>query len=142
MKSSDLDLIKVVPLKTFKIESGNVMHALKASEKEFNGFQEAYFSMIKKDKIKAWKKHLKMTMNLIVPIGSVMFAFYDEKGENFKTIEIGEKNYSRITVPPKIWFGFIGKSNQDSLILNISNIIHDEKEIERKPIEFLRIEED
>ena len=67
------------------------MHALKASEKEFNGFQEAYFSIIKKDKIKAWKKHLKMTMNLIVPIGSVMFVFYDEKGENFKTIEIGEK---------------------------------------------------
>ena len=32
-----------------------------------------------------------MTMNLIVPIGSVMFVFYDEKGENFKTIEIGEK---------------------------------------------------
>ena len=142
MKISDLETIKVVPLKTFPKEDGNVMHALKANEKEFNGFEEAYFSVIKKDKIKAWKRHLKMTMNLIVPIGSVMFVFYDEKGENFKTIEIGEKNYSRITVPPKIWFGFIGKSNQDSLILNISNIIHDEKEIERKPIEFLRIEED
>ena len=48
MKSSDLELIKVVPLKTFKIESGNVMHALKASEKEFNGFQEAYFSIKKR----------------------------------------------------------------------------------------------
>ena len=35
------------------------MHALKASEKEFNGFQEAYFSMIKKDNIKAWKKTFK-----------------------------------------------------------------------------------
>ena len=35
----------------------------------------------------------------------------------------------------------MGKSTKDSLILNISNINHDEKEIERKPIEFLRIEE-
>ena len=142
MKTSDLDLIKVVPLKTFKNDNGNVLHALKAREEEFNGFEEAYFSIIKKDKIKAWKRHLKMTMNLIVPIGSVLFVFYDRKGENCKTIEIGEKNLSRITVPPKIWFGFIGKSTKESLILNISNIIHDEKEIERKPLEFLRIEED
>ena len=43
MKSSDLELIKVVPLKTFKKESGNVMHALKASEKEFNGFKRLIF---------------------------------------------------------------------------------------------------
>ena len=141
MKISDLESIKVIPLKTFKKDDGNVMHALKATEKEFNGFEEAYFSIIKKNKIKAWKRHLKMTMNLIVPIGTVKFIFYDREGENCKTIQIGEENYSRITVPPKIWFGFMGKSTKDSLILNISNINHDEEEIERKPIEFLRIEE-
>tara|TARA_Y100001978_G_C23476393_1_gene329451 strand:- start:234 stop:662 length:429 start_codon:yes stop_codon:yes gene_type:complete len=137
MRISNLDLIKVVPLKTFKINEGNVMHALKSSDKEFNGFEEAYFSIIKKDKIKAWKRHLKMTMNLIVPIGSVMFNFYDQECERYTIIEIGEANYSRITVPPKIWFGFIGKSSKDSLILNISNVLHDEEEMEREPINFL-----
>ena len=133
--------IIIKPLKKIYVEEGEVLHALKSSEGEFHGFKEAYFSTIKKNKIKAWKRHLKMTMNLIVPIGSVKFIFYDRKGENCKTIQIGEENYSRITVPPKIWFGFMGKSTKDSLILNISNIKHDEKEIERKPIEFLRIEE-
>jgi len=129
------------PLKIITLEGGDVMHALKANEDEFIGFKEAYFSTIKENRIKAWKRHLKMTMNLIVPIGTVKFIFYDREGENCKTIQIGEENYSRITVPPKIWFGFMGKSTKDSLILNISNINHDEEEIERKPIEFLRIEE-
>ncbi len=141
MPVSDLELIKVVPLKTFLMKEGNVMHALKANEKEFNGFEEAYFSSIKEGRIKAWKRHLKMTMNLIVPIGSVLFTFYDSEGKNYESIEIGDKNYSRITVPPKIWFGFIGKSNKESLILNISNISHDEKEIERKPLDFFKIKE-
>ena len=41
------------PLKRFKLEDGDVLHALKASENEFNGFEEAYFSTIKQNKIKA-----------------------------------------------------------------------------------------
>ena len=50
---------------------------------------------------------------------------------------IGEENYSRITVPPMIWFGFKGISLNTSYILNISNEIHDPLEVERKPLTFL-----
>ena len=67
---------------------------MKASEPEFNGFQEAYFSTIKKDRIKGWKRHLRMTMNLIVPVGNVQFNFYDDRKLLIKNIVIGEKNYS------------------------------------------------
>ena len=59
------------PLKRIFLEEGDVFHALKSSDNEFNGFEEAYFSTIKFNKIKAWKRHLKMTMNLIVPLGNV-----------------------------------------------------------------------
>ena len=93
-------------LKQFHLEEGDVLHALKSNEEEFKGFQEAYFSIINPYKIKGWKKHLKMTMNLIVPIGSVRFIFYDEKKNFLESIVIGEENYLRITVPPNIWFGF------------------------------------
>ena len=37
---------------------------------------------------------------------------------------IGEDNYSRITVPPMIWFGFKGLSQKTSFILNISNELY------------------
>ena len=129
--------IKIKKLKKFKLEDGDVYHALKASESEYYGFKEAYFSTIKNNKIKAWKRHYKMTMNLIVPIGKEQFVFYDENKNLLKNLMIGEENYSRITVPPMIWFGFKGVSLDTSYILNISNEIHDPLEVELKPLTFL-----
>ena len=131
------DRVIIKPLKKFHVEEGDVFHGLKASEIEFNGFEEAYFSTIKNNKIKAWKRHLRMTMNLIVPVGNVEFNFYDEKKFLINSAIIGENNYSRITVSPMIWFGFKGVSNNTSYILNISNKLHEPSEIERKPLSFL-----
>ena len=129
--------IKIKALKKFHLPEGDVLHALKSSENEFNGFQEAYFSTIKENKIKAWKRHLKMTMNLIVPVGNVQFNFYDNQKNILNNIIIGEDNYARITVPPNIWFGFKGVSSKTSFILNISDLSHDPSEVERKPLNFL-----
>ena len=129
--------IIIKPLKKFNLEEGDVLHALKSTDKEFSGFGEAYFSSIKTQKIKAWKRHLKMTMNLIVPVGNVQFNFYDDQKDILINTIIGEKNYSRITVPPFIWFGFKGLSSSTSYILNISDINHDPLEVERQPLSFL-----
>ena len=105
MEFSNKQKIIIKSLKKFNLEDGDVLHALKSSEKEFYGFEEVYFSTIKKNKIKAWKKHNRRTMNLVVPVGKVQFIFYDEKKIFLKNAIIGEDNYSRITVPPKFWFG-------------------------------------
>ena len=137
MNLFNVDKVIIKPLKKFYLEEGDVFHALKASEPEFNGFQEAYFSTIRNNKVKAWKRHLRMTMNLIVPVGNVQFNFYDDQNTLINNIVIGEKNYSRITVAPMIWFGFKGISNNTSYILNISDELHHPSEIERKPSSFL-----
>ena len=132
-----MNQIIIKPLKKINLEEGDVLHALKASDSEFHGFKEAYFSTIKKNKIKAWKRHLLMTMNLIIPIGRVQFNFYDNNKKLLKNTIVGEDNYCRITVPPMIWFGFKGLSSQTSYILNISNEAHDPLEVEREPLSFL-----
>ena len=132
-----MNQIIIKPLKKINLEEGDVLHVLKASEDEFHGFKEAYFSTIKKNKIKAWKRHLMMTMNLIIPIGKVQFNFYDESKNLLKKTIVGEDNYCRITVPPKIWFGFKGLSPHTSYILNISNEPHDPFEVEREQLSFL-----
>ena len=137
MNKSNKSEIIIKKLKRFQLDEGDVFHALKASESEYKGFQEAYFSTIKNNKIKAWKRHYKMSMNLIVPIGKVQFIFYDDDRNLLKNLIIGEENYSRITVPPMIWFGFKGLSSNTSYILNISNEIHDTSEFERRPLSFL-----
>ena len=139
MGENSLDKIKITPLKIIKQSKGDIMHILKKDELNNWNFSEAYFSKIKYNKIKAWKLHLKMILNLVVPRGKVKFVFYSEYKNNFKVFEIGEKKYARLTVPPGIWFGFKGVSKAESLIINISNVKHNPKEVlrrERKKIKY------
>ena len=126
-----LDKIKTTPLKIIKLPTGNIMRVLKKNESKNWNFGEAYFSKIKFNKIKAWKYHLKMTLNLAVPQGKVKFVFYSERDDIFRIIEIGDKQYSRLTVPPKIWFGFKGIGKPESIILNLVNVQHNPKEVLR-----------
>ncbi len=114
-------------LKQIKLEDGDVLHGIKKTDFGYKDFGEAYFSSIKFSRVKAWKKHTKMTMNLIVPLGEVKFVMTD--GKNFQEYILSRENYMRLTVPPMIWFGFQGKSDQDALILNISDILHDPNEV-------------
>ena len=129
----NLDDILITPLNQIELSGGNVLHAIKKNDRGFHGFGEAYFSSIETGAIKAWKLHTKMSMNLIVPIGYVRFVFcLNNKLKNsFRIEEIGNQNYSRITVPPGIWFGFRGLSNEESLILNIANLKHNSSEVSR-----------
>ena len=127
-----LDQIRVTPLQQISTLGGDVWHALKSSEESFKGFGEVYFSWVEAESIKAWKQHLRMTMNLVVPIGTVRFVFCDLQLHTFREEEIGASTYARITVPPKIWFGFQGMSEKPSLVLNLANLPHDPAEVERK----------
>ena len=72
----------------------------------------------------------------MVPVGKVKFVFIDNREErsSFKQIQtfnLSQNPYTRLTVPPYIWFGFKGLARQN-LILNITNVIHDQKEVLRK----------
>jgi dTDP-4-dehydrorhamnose 3,5-epimerase len=124
------DSIILTPLRRIETQGGDVLHALKCHDCGFFGFGEAYFSWIEHGAVKAWKRHTRMTMNLIVPIGNVRFVFY-LGADQFRVEEIGEARYQRITVPPGLWFGFQGCAQPRSLVLNLADIIHDPKESER-----------
>ena len=126
--------IKKNKLKIIDNINGAVMHGLKKSDSSFSGFGEVYFSNIKYESIKAWKRHLKMTMNLVVPIGKVKFVFYDEVKDKFDEHIIGKNDYFRITVFPEIWFGFKGLDKKENLVMNFADIEHNPEEVERRNI--------
>jgi len=132
------DLVKT-ELKIVSAMGGNVMHALKHSDSSFKNFGEAYFSKIKFGYIKAWKRHRKMTLNLIVPFGKIKVVFFDDRsGESvMDEVILSQENYYRLTVPPMIWFGFQGLHKQESIMLNIADIEHDPSEVEREDLEFV-----
>ncbi len=74
-----MDGVILTPLKKITHSKGDILHAMKKSEKEFSGFGEAYFSSVYQGKIKGWKKHNKMTLNIIVVKGEIEFVVYDNK---------------------------------------------------------------
>ena len=79
-----IDGVILSPLKIIENPLGNVFHGMKSSDSGYSGFNEAYFSTINYNQVKPWKKHLKMTLNLIVPVGEIRFVLYDER-ENSKS---------------------------------------------------------
>lgn len=125
--------ILVTSLKRVPVVGGDVLHAMKRSDSGYVGFGEAYFSQIEQGAVKAWKRHLRMTLNLVVPIGAVRFVFMDDQGALREEV-IGPDRYVRLTVPPGIWFGFKGLAAPYSLLLNVADIPHDPAEIERKEV--------
>ena len=129
-----LDQIQVTSLRQISTTGGDVWHALKSTDESFSGFGEAYFSWVEPRAIKAWKQHLKMKMNLVVPFGEVRFVFCDFANFSFREEFIGSTSYSRLTVPPKIWFGFQGMSEAPSLVLNLADLVHNSAEMERKSL--------
>jgi len=114
---------------------GNVMHAMKASSAGYTGFGEAYFSQVDQGAIKAWKRHKKMTLNLVVPVGEIRFVLFDDRkvsNTQFQEIIISKNNYYRLTIPPMVWMGFQGLSESSAMLLNIADIEHDPDEVNRK----------
>ena len=130
--------VVVTRLNVIDTPGGNVMHGMKKSSIGYAGFGEAYFSQVDKGAIKAWKRHKKMTLNLMVPSGKIKFVIFDD-GElldtRFQEIIISKDNYCRLTVPPMVWMGFQGLSNSGSMLLNIANIEHNPSEVDRLEID-------
>jgi dTDP-4-dehydrorhamnose 3,5-epimerase len=132
-----LNKIKVTKLSTFSLDSGDVLHAMRNDDPGYNGMGEVYFSFINPKAIKAWKLHYRMTLNLVVPIGMVRFVFLDSQRPKVSRVEdIGEQNYTRLTVPPGIWFGFKGLSDEPSLVTNIADLKHDPNEVTKKSVTY------
>jgi len=128
--------LHIVNLKIIKANEGRVLHGLKKSEVQFNKFGEAYFSTIYKDKVKAWKKHNKMSLNLIVPLGEIRFIIYDDRNLSstygkIEEIILSDQSYKRLTIPPKVWVGFQGCYEGESFLLNVADMEHDPSEVDR-----------
>ena len=107
---------------------GNILHGLKRSSPGFVDFGEAYFSMVSCGEVKGWKKHLRMSMNLLVPIGSICFHLEAEDGASAEQVLLGENRYQRLFVPPGIWVAFEGVGQSSNLLLNVASIEHDPTE--------------
>lgn len=108
-------------------DKGDIFKLLSNDSQDFDKFGEAYFSNIKFNEIKGWKKHLKMKCILIPVLGDVDVVIFDFKNNEFEKFNLNIKNPHRLIIPPDTIFAFKGNETKNC-ILNISNILHDPKE--------------
>ena len=131
-------MIEGVGIKELSIIPGNlgdVYHVYKKTDPDFRDFGEAYFSTVNKDAVKGWKKHFRMTLNVVVPLGEIRFVIFDDRPESptkgeVQQVDLSPGAYSRLTVPPGVWMAFQGLGDGPNLLLNIADIPHDPGEAE------------
>ena len=129
------------PLKHIIVPKGDIYHALKSTDEGYEGFGEAYFSQIEHGQVKGWKRHNRITLNIVVPVGAVKFVIYDDredsvtKGQFEEIILSPSDNYQRLTVAPGLWMAFVGVGYSISMLMDIIPEPHDDYEARRRSLE-------
>tara|TARA_Y100000816_G_C26104848_1_gene586721 strand:- start:911 stop:1318 length:408 start_codon:yes stop_codon:yes gene_type:complete len=109
---------------------GDIYKIINKKSKNFSGFGELYLSSLNKGMSKGWNFHKKMTLNLFVVKGRVMFFLKRDK-KVFR-INLNEDQNEILTVKPKVWVKMVNLSLKESKILNFANLVHNKNEIIKK----------
>ena len=129
-----MDEISIKNLSIINNKKGDILKGFLKSDNKTINVKEVYFSEINPKQIKAWKKHNKMTSNLIAVKGEIKIVV-QKKDKSFVTEIISKKNYKMISIPPNYWFGFQCISTEAGMLVNISNEEHDDLESDQLDIE-------
>lgn len=109
---------------------GDIYKIINKKSKNFSGFGELYLSSLNKGMSKGWNFHKKMTLNLFVVKGRVMFFLKRDK-KVFR-INLNEDQNEVLTIKPKVWVKMVNLSLKESKIINFANLVHDKNEIIKK----------
>lgn len=132
--------VKLYPLKQIMVPKGDIFHALKSTDEGYAGFGEAYFSQIEEGEVKGWKRHNRMILNIVVPVGAIKFVIYDDRegsvtnGEFEEVILSSFSNYQRMTIAPGLWMAFQGVGKGISMLLDIIPEPHNPDEADKKAL--------
>ncbi len=124
--------------KNIKNNKGDVIKLINKSSKSFKGFGELYISKIKKNKIKAWKCHKKMTSNLFIISGKIEIISVIKFKDSYKFEKhiLSSRGFNHTVIPPNTIFGFKCISLKESILLNFANIKHNTNEAINYPLNF------
>jgi dTDP-4-dehydrorhamnose 3,5-epimerase len=143
MGAEQIEGVLTTPLRRISVPAGDVLHAMKCSDPGYNGFGEVYFSLVKQGAIKGWKRHRKVTLNLVVPNGAVRFVIYDDRSDSTacgKFVEhvLSAENYIRLTIAPMLWMSFEGVGAGESIIMDVTDQVHDQHESDRCALDAIK----
>ena len=103
---------------------GNVYKYIQITN-AFKKISEVYFSKIKKNLIKGWKKNKSSNQFFYVFQGKIILKIYDDRGKDKKKYSfiIGNNSfYSKILIPKNVWYGFKGLGKENLIINSLENL--------------------
>jgi dTDP-4-dehydrorhamnose 3,5-epimerase len=132
-----IDGVRVSPRQVIADPRGDVLHMLKRTDEAFTEFGEVYFSKVNVGQSKTWRRHLRATSQLAVPVGHVHFVLFDDRTQSptcgeHDSFFIGETNHHLLTIPPLVWYAFENTGAVTALIGNCASLPHDPSESEKR----------
>lgn len=125
-------MYKVTKKKIISVDNGNVRHGLKSTDESFESFGELYFTEIKKNSVKGWKRHTKMTLNLLPVVGEIELYLKSNFDDYPEKVYFSFDDYKLVTIEPNVWVAFKGLADVN-LMANLASIEHDPNEAETIP---------
>ncbi len=128
----------IVPLRRIDDERGAVQLMLKSTDPHFQGFGEIYFSTVFPGVVKAWKYHRRMWANYACVVGRIRVVLYDDRPDSSTQGSLAEveldarENWSLLAIPPRVWHGFQGLGDPESILANCASEPSDPEELERR----------
>lgn len=132
--------VKIIPLKQIVDIRGAVYHVFRNENHNVN-VEEVYISRVNAGVIKGWKQHLQTWQRFVVLYGKIEIIFHDEREDSptrgvFQKVILGPgDDYARLELPPMIWYAFRCLSEDYSLMVNISEMIHVDGESNNIPLQ-------
>ena len=120
-----MDKLKLYKNEIKKNNKGNVYKYVQISN-FLKKIAEVYFSKIKKNNIKAWKKNRTSNQFFYVFEGKIILKIFDDRQNNKKKYSfiLGKNSkYSKILIPKNVWYGFKG-IEKNNIIVNSLEILH------------------
>jgi dTDP-4-dehydrorhamnose 3,5-epimerase len=124
-------MYKVTERKIILVEGGNVRRGLRFTDESFVGFGELYFTEIKKNRIKGWKRHTKMTLNLLPVSGEIALYIKRNLNDIPEEVRFGFDDYKLVSIEPNVWVAFKGLADIN-VMANLASMEHDPSESETK----------
>lgn len=113
-------------LKVYQDNRGWLYEILRSDDNHFQGFGQSYLSATYPGIVKGFHKHAFLTDQMACVSGSIRLVLIEDS-PSYTTIEehiLSASHPQLVIIPPNIWHGWVGLSEEPALILNIANQLY------------------
>jgi len=120
-----IDGVTIRPLRRFRDERGQLMKMQEATDPEFKGFGEVYFSTVRPGVVKAWRRS-SAWRNYRVVHGAIRLVLADRREGSptrgaLDEITMDDDHDLLVQIPPGVWSGFVGLGSLEAIVCDLTD---------------------